>query len=473
MANLLYSKGTRTKVLKSLPLNSIGNDGDIILSSIKGKGTYLCAKMNGRWHVANKLEDLRKMEKTSIRDLKVDKLRIGNATLTKDEYDKPVGDFTLDVGGDIELNADGGQVIIKDGTASHFLFDCDATAFTIYDDTDAADLFSITVGASGITTIATVDDGAAVGHLTLQPDGDLILDTVSQKTIINATDGLYFDGGGDTYIAESSADNLRFVVGGVTMIDLNEGLVDSVNVTNSDLVIDAAKKLLFDSSAAGHTYISETSADVLDFYVGTDKMLALDEANDKITMGATNWVAGTVSAGTVTEFSAANSSYAGMILGYTCIGANVADDSYTLTTSFITFADSGGTAISVTFKTPPSEYVEIEAELYFSAGSGASDLELTLSDNAVYGGNSLTNPAQFDKSVREPARGHSGTVTQKWFLQADNLVAIGSSNRLYIAAKCDATTGTPIIRWGGDASGEYTNLVMKAIALPATIVEGS
>ena len=292
----------------------------------------------------------------------------------------------------------------------------------------------------------------------------------SDKVTIPPATGLYFDGGGDTYILESSSDNLRFVVGGVTMLDMSETANPSVNVNNSNITIDATKKLHFDGGIIGDTYIYESAADILDFYVGAKKMLALDEANGRITLATGKLVAAIANG---TEYSATDSAYAGMILGYTCIGANVADDSYTLTTSFVPFTDSGGTAISVTFKTPPSEYVEIEVELYFSAGSGASDLELSLSDNVIYGGNSLVAPTQFEKSVREPARGHSGTVTQKWFLQADNLEAIGSTNRLFIAARCDSTSGTPIIRWGGDATGEYTNLVMKAVALPATIVEGS
>ena len=65
------------------------------------------------------------------------------------------------------------------------------------------------------TTISTVDADTAVGHLTLQPDGDLVLDPASQKTIINATDGLYFDGGTHTYITESGDDTLDFYVGPV------------------------------------------------------------------------------------------------------------------------------------------------------------------------------------------------------------------------------------------------------------------
>ena len=66
------------------------------------------------------------------------------------------------------------------------------------------------------------------------------------------------------------------------------------------------------------------------------------------------------------EFSAVNSAFAGMILGYTCVGADVSRDTYTLTTAYVCFDDSGGTPIKVRFKTPPSEYVEIEVELNFS-----------------------------------------------------------------------------------------------------------
>jgi len=162
-----------------------------------------------------------------------------------------------------------------------------------------------------------------------------------------------------------------------------------------------------------------------------------------------------------------------MILGYTCVGADVADDSYTLTTSYVCFQDSGGTGIKIDFKTPPTENVEIEVELYYSAGGGASDLFLSLSDNAIYGGNTLTNASQFEKVVTTPARGNGGTIIQRFFIDKKNLADEGQLNTLFIAAKTDSTSGTPIIKWGGDATGEYTNLVMKATALPATITEGS
>ena len=35
MSKLLHIKGSRTKIFSSLPSNEVGNDGDIILSTIK------------------------------------------------------------------------------------------------------------------------------------------------------------------------------------------------------------------------------------------------------------------------------------------------------------------------------------------------------------------------------------------------------------------------------------------------------
>lgn len=116
MSGELYNKASRTRVLSSLPSKSLGKDGDIVLSTIQGKGSYLCVKSRGEWYATSKLEELRKLEKTSIRDLSVNKLRLGDATLTKQEYNTNK-DFTLDSNGDIELNAGGGDIAFKDDSA--------------------------------------------------------------------------------------------------------------------------------------------------------------------------------------------------------------------------------------------------------------------------------------------------------------------------------------------------------------------
>ena len=130
------------------------------------------------------------------------------------------GDLTLDVDGDIELNADGGDVKFNDGIITKIGFDLASGRYQFFYDLN--NFFRITVGGDGVTSLNTTDEDGAVGHLTLAPDGDLVLDPASQKTIINATDGLYFDGGGDTYIYEQSADALRVMVGGDILMQISE-----------------------------------------------------------------------------------------------------------------------------------------------------------------------------------------------------------------------------------------------------------
>ena len=239
--NIEARKSSVPTIGNGKPSNSSGSDGDLTFRR-ESNELKLYIKARGKWHGVKVGESFDDLEKT------LDNLKRIVSTIKQFRLPSTynvTGDFTLDSSGDIELNADGGQVSIKDGSSSHFLFDCDGTRFAIYDDTDAADLFKITVAASGVTTIATVDAGAAVGHLTLQPDGDLILDPASQKTIINATDGLYLDGGGNTYIYEVSTDTVRHVVGGDVLLLLTE-MGTSGNTVH------------FSSSSAGFTQLEPT-----------------------------------------------------------------------------------------------------------------------------------------------------------------------------------------------------------------------
>ena len=216
-----------------------------------------------------------------------------------------------------------------------------------------SDYFSIHTQAAGVTTIATTDDGGATGHLTLDVDGDLTLDSHTGAFIVKA---------------------------------------------------------------AG------------------------------------------------TEFSAANSAYAGMLLGFTVDGNDSADQTYNLTTSYVVF-DSD---LAVTFKTPPSEKVEIQATFYYVQGNSGKNVFASISNHATYGSNSLHHDLQHGRAVTVGAeRGGQGIITVSWYLLALGLEAIGASNTIYFAAKCDSTTGTPNIKWGGASSGEYQNFVMRAIALPA------
>ena len=128
--------------------------------------------------------------------------------------------------------------------------------------------FEIEVDADGVTVLKTVDaGGTTAGHLTIQPQGDLILDPASQKTAINATDGLYFDGGGDTYIYESAADTLRINVGGDTLMQLSEKG-------------DDGNEIHFGSTCVGFTQLEPT-------YDATDTLVDFRNSNKQnLTFGS-------------------------------------------------------------------------------------------------------------------------------------------------------------------------------------------
>ena len=185
MANLLHSKGSRTQIYTTLPSNSVGNDGDIILAQIQGRGVYLCSKVNGKWHVSTKMEELRKIEKTSIKDLKLDRLKVGTTTITKDEYDVSVGDFTLDVAGNIlltpstDVKSDSPLKIkeasnaVADTAAYGQLWVKTATPNQLYFTTDAGDDIQITSG----TATAFVGDITGVTITTDSGGGSAASDT--------------------------------------------------------------------------------------------------------------------------------------------------------------------------------------------------------------------------------------------------------------------------------------------------------
>ena len=92
---------------------------------------------------------------------------------------------------------------------------------------------------------------------------------------LSATKKLLFDGGTHTYIAETSDDVLDFTVGALNILKLDEGN-DKVEVLGADLEIDAAKKLYLDGGT--DTYIHESLADYIEIVVGGDVIMALREA---------------------------------------------------------------------------------------------------------------------------------------------------------------------------------------------------
>ena len=427
------------------------------------------------------------------------KIAIGSAgatTISTTDNGGAVGHLTLDVDGDIELNADGGTVEIKDGTASHFLFDCDGTRFRIYDDTNANDFFSIIVGDEGATNIRTADADTTVGHITLQPDGDLILDPVTQKTIINATDELYFDGGTHTKIAETSDDVLKIIVGGDDMIEINEGTNTTAMqgmVTTTHGVSVPTGRMFHLDTPSGHTYFAEVEDDGVGFTIGGQSILFLKELATTSVLqssyvktfcplqladvGDADTPASTFGSlyvnsdvlyfkndsGTATNLLAGGTStWHQMIGGYTT--------NKTSTTTYYTFyrfwyenwtnGDSSPTSISSTdsyasfFIAPRAGTITNVKVSGYASDTGATDpfKFYFYKASMVSDASSVSLSALFNTSaITPPTSGRTFIHTEDF--SSSNTFA--EDDMLYVWWKKDSNTGSQDVYWNINISGEY------------------
>jgi hypothetical protein len=167
MLKLLHTKLDKPKLLTTFPNNSTGSDGDIVISTISGKGTYICVKSNGRWYAANKMEDLSNVGKSSFSKLSSNKLTVKEVENAGSDTDKLL---VLDTGNQLKfrtgsetLSDIGAQATITAGTNCTF-----AGATLNVDDAfiknDADDVMN------GNLTLRKVSDDANAAELILQKE---------------------------------------------------------------------------------------------------------------------------------------------------------------------------------------------------------------------------------------------------------------------------------------------------------------
>ena len=265
--------------------------------------------------------------------------------------------LTVATSTDINLEA-GRHILLKTAGTGQIYFDSEVGIFNFLDASDSDDAFKITVvGGTGATTLETLSDGDD-GHLILDADGDLTLDSNSGNFV--------------------------------------------------------AKK-------AG------------------------------------------------TEFSAANSAYAGMILGYTVIGLDATPATFDVTTAMLPVHDD----LKVSFVFPPSGNVEIFASIYIQTdASRAVTFGLSTTD-ASTGFTSLG--AKYENHTHFADETDGTQHSHRWYVTG----TAGDAEELWFAAGT-TQAGRIDLFWGGDSSAvadsthpiEYQPFVMKAAALPATIYEG-
>ena len=98
---------------------------------------------------------------------------------------------------------------------------------------------------------------------------------------VAATKHLHLDGGVDTYITEPSANVIQLITGGNVAFSVNYG--DNCNIFGQNLVIPATKKFSLDGG--GDTYITESSANVISFYAGGVRQMYLDSNGINVSAG--------------------------------------------------------------------------------------------------------------------------------------------------------------------------------------------
>ena len=284
--------------------------------------------------------------------------------------------------------------------------------------------------------------------------GNLYLD--ADKKVIFGDTGEYISGDGEQLDIASSLDldmtagrDMDLVSGRVILLDAaNEIHLDSAlgifKFLDAGDTDDAFKITVV--GGTGQTTLGTISA-------GDDGHLIIDADGDLVLdSNSGNFIA--KKAGT--EFSAANSAYAGMILGYTALGADAATATYSVTNAYVTVSSDH----KVAFVAPPSGKVEIVVSI-FADGSTGRPLFFGLSDNATYNTLDVTHEhhvATIDETDEKEIN-HSWVITG---------LTAGSSYTYYLGAK-STHNSVYVLEWGGDATGEYAPFIMKATALPETI----
>ena len=305
------------------------------------------------------------------------------------------------------------------------------------------DLSTIDVGEERSSLeIASADNGARVRG-DLEVTGEM---KPFKATRIISDKSLELDTLEDIYL-NATGEDIFFQTGATTYAKLSK--------TNSQLIFyenggaSTDDYLRIRCVANGETTITTVDA------AGSDADLIMDVDGD-ITLDSQTGVFISKRAGV--EFSVANSAYAGMILGYRCKGEDATPVTYTLTTSYAVINAIAG---KVSFKAPPSGNVEVEFQIHYYGGNGAT-VSFGLSDNSTY--NAIG--ANYECISFDVARFDDAIVKQSFVVTG---LTAGTTYEYWLGAKVSSTSGTPTLKYGGDSTNENVPLIIKVIALPDAV----
>jgi len=282
-----------------------------------------------------------------------------------------------------------------------------------------------------ITGDGTDLDIVSSNHVMVDAGGDITLDAAGRNVFIaeNGTNKFKYDTYLNTFEIFSTAN-----ASDIFKIDVDVEGATTLSTTDADTTV-------------GHLTLDADGAIISDSHSG--KFLAKKAG---------------------TEFSAANSSYAGMILGYTRIandGTGPSDYIIQVNSSSMTVLQTvDGTDLSIQFIVPPSGNVEIQCSFWMSAFSDGA--KFSLSTDASYAELGITHTYDADQTIYIDETDHNYNTIS---FSVTGLTA-GTDTTYYLAGL--ASGAGVIINHGRFRLGgtHFPPIIMKAIALPATIVTG-
>lgn len=201
------------------------------------------------------------------------------------------GALTIDSSGSITIDSVNSSGAITDGT----LFKTNGTTFgsitthhalstfTLFEagGSSTDDYLEIQVDAAGATSINTVDAGGATAHLTLNPDGNVFVS--GAHLTLDAAKEIVLDGsGGHTKISESTADFMNFQVGGQDLMAIQEKAATSV--AQSSKIYTGCPVMLKDIGGAADTPVSGYGS----IYVNGDTLYFKDDGGNVSNITAIN-----------------------------------------------------------------------------------------------------------------------------------------------------------------------------------------
>tara|TARA_R100000808_G_scaffold150_1_gene1079 strand:- start:269 stop:1333 length:1065 start_codon:yes stop_codon:yes gene_type:complete len=295
-------------------------------------------------------------------------------------------------------------------------------------------------------------------------------DTINVEGNLNVNGSAVQTGSGSTVSELNDLSDVTYSSGDLTITSLDTIVSGALTVDSSgDITLDAAGEQI-NIAKSGTTFASfDTATDgKMKFIGGTDYNLEFStQGTGDVNLSSTDDInidaADALSIDTDgsfamkqdgTEYSVANSAYAGMILAYRMIGEDATHAQYALTTSF----SVPNSAMTVRFIAPPSGAVEVTVQIYANASTSNKSLYFGLSDNSTYN----TIGATYEHLHRFPDETDDAMVQHMWTITG---LTAGSTYNYWLGAK---TSGTNFfLTWGGTASGRYGDFIMKVVALPA------